>query len=88
MKQNIIQFEKFNKTIKIGIGILTKNPDIVTEHDLKTKYNKLIYIQYENVWYITKLSLLKNENITFANELKKSTYSREQLFEKICNIIP
>lgn len=81
-----IKIKKFDSMVNIGVGILTKNPDIVSKSELQC-YDKRIWVQYEGYWYLTKLHYCLLEHIDFAIAIKDKTYCREQLLERVMAVI-
>lgn len=68
----------------IGYGILTKNPENVTERDIEN-YRPLLYIKYEEYWYIVKKEF---SNINELHSyLTKDVYCKEQFIEKILSVL-
>ncbi len=74
--------KKNNTEIKIGIGILTKNPMEATERDLKCHRN-IAWIYYDGYWYHTSYKTVDE----LRNRIIKSpTYTKEQLFYLVYEI--
>lgn len=68
----------------IGYGILTKNPEVVTERDLRY-YRPLLYVKYDGWWYVVKGDFPSIEEL--YNYLTKEIYCKEQFLEKLMYII-
>ena len=73
-----MEFVKFNKNIKIDFGILTKNPDIVSENDFK-HYRKLIYLNYCGYWIL----LNTNNNLNYIYNYLNESINDEDLCKRI-----
>lgn len=70
--------------VKIGYGVLTKNPTEVTERDFRN-YRGLVKVYYDGHWYNVGKFSTTDEVIDYIK--KHQTYTKEQLFELIYNIV-
>lgn len=77
-----MEFVKFNKRIKLDYGILTKNPDEVSENDFK-HYRKLIYMYYKDFWYL----LRSTEDINFIYNYLIYADNEDDLYKRAEKLI-
>lgn len=68
--------------IKVGYGILTKNPDEVTESDFK-HYRPLSYVKYNGRWYLIR----NNENIDYIYKYLKLAKDSDDLYKRLEKLI-
>lgn len=80
----MIKAKKCGIPFIIGYGILTKNPEAVSERDLRS-YRPLLYIKYDGWWYIVKDDFLTIEEL--YNYLTKEIDNKEQFLTRLSSIL-